>query len=168
MHTSCGILFNHESPLRGIEFVSRKITSAAARIKFGMQKELRLGNIEAKRDWGYAADYVEAMWLMLQQEYGDDYIIASGSTTTVRDFCEIAFSCLNLEYQDYVVIDPQYYRPAEVNVLLGDASKAKRKLKWKANLDLEQIIKMMVDADIKRIGKKGNNYASPYPKLAKL
>lgn len=117
MHTSCGILFNHESPLRGIEFVSRKITDAAARIKMGIQKELRLGNIEAKRDWGYAADYVEAMWLMLQQESGDDYVISSGRTTTVRRLCEIAFSYLDLRYQDYVVIDPHYYRPAEVDVL---------------------------------------------------
>jgi len=168
MHTSCGILFNHESPLRGIEFVSRKITDAAARIKWGMQKQLRLGNIEAKRDWGYAADYVEAMWLMLQQESGDDYVISSGRTTTVRRLCEIAFSYLDLDYQDYVVIDSQYYRPVEVDVLLGDSSKAKRKLNWRAKTELEQMIKVMVDADIQRISKEINNYHSSFPKLANL
>ncbi|MDR4317705.1 NAD-dependent epimerase/dehydratase [Niallia circulans] len=168
MHTSCGILFNHESPLRGIEFVSRKITDAAARIKMGIQKELRLGNIEAKRDWGYAADYVEAMWLMLQQESGDDYVISSGRTTTVRRLCEIAFSYLDLNYQDYVVIDPQYYRPAEVDVLLGDSSKAKRKLNWRAKTELEQMVKVMVDADIQRISKEINRYPSLFPKLANL
>lgn len=168
MHTSCGILFNHESPLRGIEFVSRKITDAAARIKMGIQKELRLGNIEAKRDWGYAADYVEAMWLMLQQESGDDYVISSGRTTTVRRLCEIAFSYLDLRYQDYVVIDPHYYRPAEVDVLLGDSSKAKRKLDWRAKTELEQLVKIMVDADVQRIRKEINSYPSLFPKLANL
>ena len=168
MHTSCGILFNHESPLRGIEFVSRKITDAAARIKLGMQKELRLGNIDAKRDWGYAGDYVEAMWLMLQQDKGDDYVISSGRTTTVCRLCEIAFSYLDLDYQDYVVIDPQYYRPAEVDVLLGDSSKAKRKLNWRANTELEQMIKVMVDADMQRISKEINIYSSPFPKLANI
>lgn len=168
MHTSCGILFNHESPLRGIEFVSRKITDAAARIKIGIQKELRLGNIEAKRDWGYAADYVEAMWLMLQQESGDDYVISSGRTTTVRRLCEIAFSYLDLHYQDYVVIDPHYYRPAEVDVLLGDSSKAKRKLNWRAKTELEQLVKIMVDADVQRIMKEINSYPSLFPKLANL
>ncbi|MEK5052462.1 GDP-mannose 4,6-dehydratase [Niallia circulans] len=168
MHTSCGILFNHESPLRGIEFVSRKITDAAARIKIGIQKELRLGNIEAKRDWGYAADYVEAMWLMLQQESGDDYVISSGRTTTVRRLCEIAFSYLDLHYQDYVVIDPHYYRPAEVDVLLGDSSKAKRKLNWRAKTELEQLVKIMVDADVQRIRKEINSYPSLFPKLANL
>lgn len=168
MHTSCGILFNHESPLRGIEFVSRKITDAAARIKMGIQKELRLGNIEAKRDWGYAADYVEAMWLMLQQESGDDYVISSGRTTTVRRLCEIAFSYLDLNYQDYVVIDPQYYRPAEVDVLLGDSSKARRKLNWRAKTELEQMVKVMVDADVQRIRKELNSYPSLFPKLANL
>lgn len=168
MHTSCGILFNHESPLRGIEFVSRKITDAAARIKMGIQKELRLGNIEAKRDWGYAADYVEAMWLMLQQESGDDYVISSGRTTTVRRLCEIAFSYLDLHYQDYVVIDPQYYRPAEVDVLLGDSSKARRKLNWRAKTELEQLVKVMVDADVQRIRKELNSYPSLFPKLANL
>ena len=151
MHASCGILFNHESPLRGIEFVSRKITDAAARIKLGMQRELRLGNIEAKRDWGYAADYVEAMWLMLQQDSGDDFVITSGRTTTVGELCDIAFSYLDLAYQDYIVIDPQYYRPAEVEVLLGDASRAKSKLNWQAKTSLEKMIKMMVDADIHRL-----------------
>lgn len=168
MHTSCGILFNHESPLRGIEFVSRKITDAVARIKLGMQKELRLGNIEAKRDWGYAADYVEAMWLMLQQEAGDDYVISSGKTTTVRRLCEIAFSYLDLDYQDYVIIDAQYYRPAEVDVLLGDSSKAKRQLNWRAKTELEQMIKMMVNADMQRIRKEISTYSSTYPKLTNL
>ena len=134
----------------------------------GMQKELRLGNIEAKRDWGYAADYVEAMWLMLQQEAGDDYVISSGKTTTVRRLCEIAFSYLDLDYQDYVVIDTQYYRPAEVDFLLGDSSKAKRKLNWRAKTELEQMIKMMVNADMQRIRKEISTYSSTYPKLANL
>jgi len=151
MHASSGILFNHESPLRGIEFVTRKVTDAVARIKAGQQKELRLGNIDAKRDWGFAGDYVKAMWLMLQQEKPDDYVIATGRTTTVRDMVEIAFRHVGLDYQDHVVIDPAFFRPAEVDVLLGDPAKAERHLGWKAETPLEDLICMMVDADLKRV-----------------
>ena len=153
LHASSGILFNHESPLRGIEFVTRKVTDAVARIKLGQQQELRLGNIDAKRDWGFAGDYVEAMWLMLQQEKPDDYVIATGHTTTVRDMCKIAFSYVGLNYEDHLVIDPQFYRPAEVDVLLGDPAKAKRQLGWQATTTLEQLIHMMVDADLRRTEK---------------
>lgn len=147
----CGILFNHESPLRGIEFVTRKVTDAAARIKLGVQKELRLGNIDAKRDWGFAGDYVEAMWLMMQQAEPDVYVVATGRTTTVRDMCRIAFERVGLDYEKYVVIDPQFYRPAEVDLLLGDPSKAKEKLGWQAKTSLESLIHMMVDADLARV-----------------
>lgn len=149
-----GILFNHESPLRGIEFVTRKVTDAVARIKLGEQKELRLGNIDAKRDWGFAGDYVEAMWLMLQQEEPDDYIIATGRTTTVREMCRIAFQHVGLNYEDYVVIDPEYYRPAEVDMLLGNPYKAKAKLGWEARTTLEELIMMMVDADLERVKRE--------------
>lgn len=151
IHASSGILFNHESPLRGIEFVTRKVTDAVARIKLGKQKELRLGNIDAKRDWGFAGDYVEAMWLMLQQEVPDDYVIATGRSTTVREMCKIAFSYVGLNYEDYVVIDKRFYRPAEVEVLLGNASKAKEKLGWEPRTTLEQLIHIMVDADMRRV-----------------
>lgn len=147
----CGILFNHESPLRGMEFVTRKVTDAVARIKLGIQKDVHLGNIDAKRDWGFAGDYVEAMWLMLQQEQPDVYVVATGRTTTVRDMCKIAFEHVGLDYEKYVVIDPKFYRPAEVDLLLGDPSKAKEKLHWTAKTSLEQLIHMMVDADLKRI-----------------
>ncbi|WP_295683412.1 GDP-mannose 4,6-dehydratase [uncultured Nevskia sp.] len=152
LHASSGILFNHESPLRGIEFVTRKVTDAVARIKLGKQQQLALGNIDAKRDWGFAGDYVEAMWLMLQQEQPDDYVIATGITTTVRDMCRIAFEHVGLNYEDHVVIDPRYYRPAEVEVLLGNPAKAQAKLGWKATTTLDQLITMMVDADMKRVG----------------
>jgi GDPmannose 4,6-dehydratase len=151
LHASTGILFNHESPLRGIEFVTRKVTDAVARIKCGQQKELRLGNIDAKRDWGFAGDYVEAMWLMLQQPQGDDYVVATGITTTVRDMCRIAFGHVGLNYEDHVVIDPAFFRPAEVDVLLGNPGKAERLLGWKAKTSLEQLITMMVDADMRRV-----------------
>ena len=154
LHASSGILFNHESPLRGIEFVTRKVTDAVARIKLGKQKELRLGNIDAKRDWGFAGDYVEAMWLMLQQETADDYVIATGLTTTVRDMCRIAFSHVGLEHQDHVVIDPTFYRPAEVEVLLGNPAKAKAKLGWVAKTELKTLITSMVDADLARVSKE--------------
>jgi GDPmannose 4,6-dehydratase len=152
MHASTGILFNHESPLRGIEFVTRKVTDAVARIKHGQQKELRLGNIDAKRDWGFAGDYVDAMWRMLQQDKGDDYVVATGLTTTVREMCRIAFAHVGLSYKDYVVIDPQFFRPAEVDVLLGNPAKAQRQLGWTAATSLEQLITMMVDADMRRVG----------------
>ncbi len=154
MHASSGILFNHESPLRGIEFVTRKVTDAAARIKQGKQEKLHLGNIDAKRDWGYAGDYVEAMWLMLQQDEPDDFVIATGRTTTVRDMCRIAFEYVDLNYEDYVVIDPRFYRPAEVDILLGNPAKAKQKLGWEAKTSLEALIHMMMDADIGRVLKE--------------
>lgn len=151
LHASSGILFNHESPLRGIEFVTRKVTDAVARIKLGQQRELRLGNIDAKRDWGFAGDYVEAMWLMTQQPAADDYVVATGITTTVRDMCRIAFEHVGLCYEDYVVIDSAFFRPAEVDVLLGDPSKAMKTLGWKPRTSVEDLITMMVDADVRRL-----------------
>jgi len=154
IHASSGILFNHESPLRGLEFVTRKVTNAVARIELGKQKELRLGNIDAKRDWGYAGDYVEAMWLMLQQESPDNYVIATGRTATVREMCRIAFERVGLDYEKYVVIDPRFYRPAEVDALLGNPAKAKSKLGWQPKTSLEQLIAMMVDADLKRVERE--------------
>ena len=154
LHASSGILFNHESPIRGIEFVTRKVTDAVARIKHGKQQELRLGNIDAKRDWGFAGDYVEAMWLMLQQDVADDYVIATGQTTTVREMCRIAFAHVGLNHEDHVVIDPKFYRPAEVEVLLGNPAKAKARLGWEATTDLETLISMMVDADMARVSKE--------------
>lgn len=153
LHASSGILFNHESPLRGIEFVTRKITDGVARIKLGLQKTLELGNLDAKRDWGHARDYVRAMHMMLQQEKPDDYVIATGLTTTVRDFCKFAFNVVDLNYEDYVKIDPKFFRPAEVEVLLGDPSKAKKKLGWKPVVTLEQMVREMVDADLTRVRK---------------
>lgn len=151
LHASSGILFNHESPLRGIEFVTRKVCRAAAEIKLGLRKELRLGNMDAKRDWGFAGDYVEAMWMMLQQSTPDDYVIATGVTTTVRDMCELAFKHVALDYKHHVVIDPQYFRPAEVDVLLGDPTKAKTKMGWSPSTSLDDLIAMMVDADLRRL-----------------
>ncbi len=153
LHASSGILFNHESPLRGIEFVTRKVTDAVARIKLGRQKELRLGNIDVRRDWGFAGDYVEAMWLMTQQPAGDDYVVATGLTTTVRDMCKIAFDHVGLNMNDHLVIDPKFFRPAEVEVLLGNPSKAKAKLGWSAQTSLEKLITMMVDVDLRRLSK---------------
>lgn len=151
MHASSGILFNHESPLRGAEFVTRKVTDGVARIKLGLASELRLGNIDAKRDWGHAQDYVKAMWLMLQQDVADDYVVATGITTTVRDMCKIAFQRTDLDMDKYLVIDPNFYRPAEVDVLLGNPSKAKAKLGWAPETDLKTMINEMVDADLKRL-----------------
>jgi GDPmannose 4,6-dehydratase len=151
MHASSGILFNHESPLRGVEFVTRKVTDGVARIKLGLSKELRLGNIEAKRDWGHARDYVRAMWLMLQQDKPGDYVVATGRSTTVRDMCRIAFDHVGLDMKDHVVIDPAFYRPAEVDVLLGDATKARNALGWKPHITLEEMIVEMVEADLERI-----------------
>lgn len=147
----CGILFNHESPLRGIEFVTRKVTDAVARIKVGKQKDLHLGNIDAKRDWGFAGDYVKAMHLMLQQDTPDDYVISTGSTSSVREMCKIAFEYVGLNYEDYVVIDPEFYRPAEVEILRGNPEKAQKVLGWKAETSFEDLICMMVDADLKRV-----------------
>ncbi|MBV2182777.1 MAG: GDP-mannose 4,6-dehydratase [Castellaniella sp.] len=154
LHASSGILFNHESPLRGIEFVTRKVTDAVARIKLGKARELRLGNIDAQRDWGFAGDYVEAMWLMLQQEQADDYVIATGTTTSVREMCRIAFGHVGLNAEEQVVIDPAFYRPAEVDVLLGNPAKAQARLGWRARTDLTQLIQMMVDADLARVAKE--------------
>jgi GDPmannose 4,6-dehydratase len=151
LHASSGILFNHESPLRGIEFVTRKVSDGVARIKLGMQKELRLGNVDAKRDWGFAGDYVEAMWLMLQQPIADDYVVATGKTTTVREMCRIAFQHVGLNIENHLVIDPKFFRPAEVDVLLGNPAKAIAKLNWKPKTSLEQLITMMVDADLSRL-----------------
>lgn len=150
MFAVSGILFNHESEKRGLEFVTRKITDGVARIKLGKATELRLGNLDAKRDWGHAQDYVEAMWLMLQQSTPDDYVIATGETHTVREFCEIAFSHVGLDYKDFVVVDPNFYRPAEVNLLLGDASKANRELGWSPRVSFNALVTSMVDADLKR------------------
>ena len=145
-----GILFNHESPRRGKEFVTRKITDGVARIKMGLATELRMGNLDAKRDWGFAGDYVRAMWLMLQQPEPDDYVIATGETHSVRDFCEMAFSYAGLDYKKYVVTDPRFLRPAEVDLLLGDPAKARKKLGWKPEVNLQQLVSMMVDADLAR------------------
>jgi len=145
-----GILFNHESPRRGKEFVTRKITDAVARIKLGTLKELRMGNLDAKRDWGFAGDYVHAMWLMLQQDIADDYVVATGETHSVREFLQIAFGHVGLNFEDYVVIDPEFIRPAEVELLLGDPAKAKAKLQWEPKVSFEQLVTMMVDADMDR------------------
>src|SRR5574340_1402470 len=144
-----GILFNHESPRRGETFVTRKITRAAARIKLGVQQELYLGNLDAKRDWGYAGDYVEAMWMMLQADQPDDYVIATGETHTVRDFLDRAFGYLDLNWQHYIKIDPRYYRPTEVDLLIGDATKAKRTLGWEPKVSFDDLVVMMVEADLR-------------------
>ncbi len=150
MHASSGILFNHESPLRGIEFVTRKVTDGVARIKLGLQRELRLGNIDVQRDWGHARDYVEAMWRMLQQDTPDTYVVATGRTVTVRDMCRAAFAHAGLEMEDHLVIDPKLFRPAEVDVLLGNPAKAQAALGWTATTSLEAMIEEMVEADLRR------------------
>lgn len=150
MHASSGILFNHESPLRGLEFVTRKVTDGAARIKLGLAKELRMGNMEAKRDWGHARDYVKAMWMMLQQEVADDYVIATGVTTTVREMVDLAFNHVDLDPEDFLVEDPRFMRPAEVDVLLGDPAKAKANLGWAPETTLSEMIVEMVEADLER------------------
>lgn len=146
-----GILFNHESPRRGLEFVTRKVTDGVARIKLGLSKELRLGNLDSQRDWGYAKDYVRAMWMMLQQCEPDDYVISSGETHTVRRMCEIAFARVGLDWEKYVKVDPKFYRPAEVHVLLGDSDKARKALGWEPEVSFEKLIEMMVDADMARV-----------------
>jgi GDPmannose 4,6-dehydratase len=153
MHVSNGILFNHESPRRGENFVTRKITMAVAAIKQGREKELRLGNLEAKRDWGYAKDYVDAMWRMLQQEKPGDYVVATGETHSVQEFCEEAFGCVGLDWKDFVKVDPKYFRPAEVDLLLGDAGKAQRTLGWKPGVTFRELAKLMVEADLESAGK---------------
>jgi GDPmannose 4,6-dehydratase len=148
LFASSGILFNHESPRRGLEFVTRKVTHGVAAIKLGLQDELALGNLDAERDWGYAKDYVEAMWLMLQEDAPDDYVIATGETHSVRELVEVAFAHAGLEVADHVTIDPKYFRPAEVEHLIGDASKAKAKLGWEPRTSFKELVELMVDADI--------------------
>jgi GDPmannose 4,6-dehydratase len=151
LHASSGILFNHESPRRGLEFVTRKVTNGAARIKKGLSTELRLGNLEAQRDWGYAADYVRAMASMLQRPEPDDFVIATGETHSVRELCEVAFSAAGLRYEQYVVVDPAFIRPAEVDLLVGDATKARDVLGWKCEVDFYALIEMMVAADLEAL-----------------
>ncbi len=155
-----GILFNHESPRRGETFVTRKITRAIARIVAGQQKKLYLGNLDAKRDWGYAKDYVEAMWLMLQQEKPDDYVVATGETHAIREFLELAFSYVDLNWEEYVEIDPRYFRPTEVELLLGDPTKAKEKLNWKPSVTFKELVYLMVDADMQALGLTSPNQAA--------
>ena len=150
LYAVSGILFNHESPRRGLEFVTRKVTDAAARISLGFQRELRLGNLEARRDWGFAGDYVDAMWRMLQQAAPDDYVVGTGETHSVRELCEVAFARVGLEWQQYVVRDERFMRPAEVDVLVADATKARQRLGWTPNVDFRQLVEMMVDADLAR------------------
>ena len=151
LHASSGILFNHESPLRGPEFVTRKISAGVARIKLGRQDKLKLGNLDAKRDWGFAGDYVDAMWRMLQQDLADDYVIATGHNASVRDFCRIAFSRAGLDYEKHVEVDPALFRRAEIDAVLGSAAKARAKLGWAPRTNLEELVAMMVDADLRRI-----------------
>ncbi len=159
LHASSGILFNHESPRRGFEFVTRKVTDTVAKIKLGLSDELRVGNLEAKRDWGYARDYVDGMWLMLQQDEPDDYVIATGETHTVKELVALAFGHADLDWEDYVVIDKRFYRPAEVNELIGDYSKATDKLGWKPIVSFKELIEMMVEEDLERHTK--NRMARP-------
>lgn len=155
LHASSGILFNHESPRRGLEFVTRKISHGVAAIAAGRTTELRLGNLDAQRDWGFAGDYVEAMWLMVQQDTADDYVVATGETHSVREFCELAFARVGLNWEDHVVIDEKFLRPAEVDLLVGDATKAQRVLGWKPSTTFEQLVHMMVDADVAALGAAG-------------
>jgi len=153
MFAVSGILFNHESPRRGIEFVTRKIADGVARIKLGMADELRLGNLDSQRDWGFAGDYVEAMWHMLQLDHADNFVVGTGETHSVREFCEIAFGHVNLDYKDHVKVDERYYRPAEVDLLIADASKAGRILGWEPTISFPELVRMMVDSDMKRLEK---------------
>lgn len=154
LYACSGVLFNHESPRRGREFVTRKITYGVARIKLGLADEIRLGNLEARRDWGFAGDYVRAMWLMLNQDTPDDYVISTGVTHSVRELCEAAFSHVGLNYEDYVVQDPRFYRPAEVDLLVGDPRKAREKLGWEPDIQFEELVTMMVDADLRYLGEE--------------
>jgi GDPmannose 4,6-dehydratase len=155
MYAVSGILFNHESPRRGLEFVTRKVTDAAARIKLGLAREVRLGNLDARRDWGFAGDYVEAMWRMLQQDAPEDYVIGTGQTWSVRELCEIAFGAVGLDYREHVVQDERFFRPAEVDLLVADASKARSKLGWRPRVSFRELIEMMVEADLARYGARG-------------
>jgi GDPmannose 4,6-dehydratase len=154
MFAVSGILFNHESPRRGLEFVTRKITNGVARIKLGMQKELRLGNLESRRDWGFAGDYVEAMWLMLQQDEPNNFVIGTGETYSVREFCEIAFGHVDLDYNEFVIQDERFYRPAEVDLLISDPSKARSALGWEPAVSFKELVTMMVDADLAQLSSK--------------
>jgi GDPmannose 4,6-dehydratase len=151
LFTASGILFNHESPRRGFEFVTRKISRGAAGIKLGLTNKLSLGNLDAQRDWGYALDYVQAMWMMLQQETPCDFVIGSGETHSVREFCKIAFECVNLDYKDYVLQDPKFYRPAEVDLLISDPSRARKILKWEPSVSFRGLVEMMVQSDLKQL-----------------
>jgi len=155
LHASSGILFNHESPRRGLEFVTRKITHGAAQIALGQATELRLGNLDAKRDWGFAGDYVEAMWRMLQQEEPDDFVICTGETHSVREFCELAFGRAGLDYEDHVVVDERFFRPAEVDLLVGDAAKAEAQFGWRPRTRFSQLVEMMVDHDLETLQRQG-------------
>jgi GDPmannose 4,6-dehydratase len=152
LFTVSGILFNHESPRRGIEFVTRKITYGAVRIKLGLAKDLRLGNLEAHRDWGFAGDYVDAMWRMIHNDHPEDFVVGTGETHSVREFCEKAFSYLGLDYQDYVIQEPRFYRPAEVDMLVADSTRVRQKLGWAPKVDFAGLVEMMVDADLKHLG----------------
>lgn len=167
IYACSGILFNHESPRRGREFVTRKVSYAVARIKHGLQDKLRLGNLEAKRDWGFAGDYVRAMWLMLQQDAPDDYVIASQKTHSVREMCEVAFTHAGLDWQDHVIEDPAFYRPAEVHLLLGDCAKARAQLGWEPEVTFEGLIRMMVDADLEQVQTELRNQANQAGKSAR-
>jgi GDPmannose 4,6-dehydratase len=155
LYAVSGILFNHESPRRGLEFVTRKVTDAAARIKLGLANEVRLGNLDSRRDWGFAGDYVDAMWRMLQQDEPDDYVIGTGYTCSVRDLCDAAFGAVGLDYKKYVVQDPRFIRPAEVDLLVADGSKAKKKLDWSPTVTFDGLVHMMVEADLKRHEARG-------------
>ena len=161
MFACAGILFNHESPRRGFEFVTRKITHAVARIKHGIDKELRLGNLDARRDWGFAGDFVQAMWLMLQQDKPDDFVIATGETRTIREFCQVAFDRAGLDWEKYVVIDERFFRPAEVNLLLGDATRASETLGWKPETSFEKMVQLMVDYDLEMVAKQSESTLGP-------
>ena len=154
MYACAGILFNHESPRRGLEFVTRKITHGVALIKLGREKKLHLGNLDARRDWGYAGDFVRAMWLMLQQEEAEDYVIATGIDRTIGDFCRAAFEHVGLDWEEHVVVDPKFFRPAEVNILLGDGTKAKEKLGWEPEISFEEMVQLMVDRDLEVVAEK--------------
>jgi len=151
-----GILFNHESSRRGLEFSTRKVTHGAARIKLGLDNELRMGNLDAKRDWGYAGDYVRAMWLMLQQDEPDDYVVGTGEAHSVRELCELAFAYLGLDWRDHVVVDPKLFRPADVDFLVADATKARTRLGWEPTVTFEELIQVMVDADLEALKRENN------------
>jgi GDPmannose 4,6-dehydratase len=160
IYACSGILFNHESPRRGKEFVTRKVTDGVARIKLGLEKELRLGNLDAKRDWGYAADYVNAMWLMLQQPGPDDYVVSTGETHAVRELVEVAFGCVDLDWRKHVVLDPAFLRPAEVDLLVGNPQKARQKLNWKPDVSFRELVEMMVKADLERVARSSGRGAA--------